>query len=101
MDGWTDPTAEQRAGAEQVAAQLREVEPRPAFVLQVGDYVHGDCPTAETSLEHYDDFVRSIRRHALPVPLFLARGNHELQGQGVRAVDVRTVARGAGQESNV
>lgn len=69
---------------DEVAAQLRELEPRPAFVLQVGDYVHGDCPTAEKSLEHYDDFVRSLRRHALPVPLFLTRGNHELQGKGVR-----------------
>jgi 3',5'-cyclic AMP phosphodiesterase CpdA len=70
---------------EEVAAQLRELEPRPAFVLQVGDYVHGDCHTAEKSLEHYDDFVRSIRRHVLPVPIFLTRGNHELQGKGARA----------------
>jgi len=70
---------------DEVEVQLREFQPRPAFVLQVGDYVHGDCPTAEKSLEHYDDFVRSIRRHALPVPLFLTRGNHELQGRGVRA----------------
>jgi 3',5'-cyclic AMP phosphodiesterase CpdA len=69
---------------DEIAAQLRELDPQPAFVLQVGDYVHGDCPTAEKSLEHYDDFVRSIRRHQLPVPLFLARGNHELQGKGAR-----------------
>jgi 3',5'-cyclic AMP phosphodiesterase CpdA len=70
---------------DEVAAQLRQVEPRPSFVLQVGDYVHGDCPTPELSLAHYDDFVRSMDRHALPVPLFLTRGNHELQGKGVRA----------------
>jgi 3',5'-cyclic AMP phosphodiesterase CpdA len=70
---------------EEVTAQVRTLEPRPAFVLQVGDYVHGDCPTPDKSLEHYADFVTSIRRHKLPVPLFLTRGNHELQGKGVRA----------------
>jgi 3',5'-cyclic AMP phosphodiesterase CpdA len=70
---------------DEVAGQLREVEPRPSFVLQVGDYVHGDCPTPEKSLQLYHDYVEAMSRHALPVPLFLARGNHELQGQGVRA----------------
>lgn len=69
---------------EEVAGQLKELEPRPAFVLQVGDYVHGDCPTPEKSLQLYHDYVEAMSRHALPVPLFLARGNHELQGQGVR-----------------
>lgn len=34
MDGWTDPTAEQRAGAEQVAAQLRA---DPAIATLSGD----------------------------------------------------------------
>jgi 3',5'-cyclic AMP phosphodiesterase CpdA len=70
---------------DEVKTQIRQAEPKPSFVVQVGDYVHGDCPTPEKSLAHYEDFVRSMGRHALQVPLFLARGNHELQGKGVRA----------------
>jgi 3',5'-cyclic AMP phosphodiesterase CpdA len=69
---------------DEVELQLRAQTPRPSFVLLLGDYVHGDCPTEEKSQQHYADFVQSISRRNLPVPLFLTRGNHELQGKGVR-----------------
>jgi hypothetical protein len=69
---------------DEVEAHIREGEPRPSFVLQLGDYVHGDCPSPEKSLRHYQDYVEAMSRRKLPVPLFLTRGNHELQGQGVR-----------------
>jgi hypothetical protein len=69
---------------DEVEGHLRDGDPRPSFVLQLGDYVHGDCPSPEKSLRHYQDYVEAMGRRNLPVPLFLTRGNHELQGQGVR-----------------
>jgi hypothetical protein len=68
----------------EVKAQLAVGDRPPSFVLHLGDYVHGDCPSPEKSLQHYGDFVADMSRHKLPVPLMLTRGNHELQGKGVR-----------------
>lgn len=69
---------------DEVMAQLQLGDPRPSFILQLGDYVHGDCPTPEKSDALFTDFVAAMGRRKLPVPLMLTRGNHDLQGKGVR-----------------
>lgn len=76
---------------EEVATQLRGATPGPSFVLQLGDYVHGDCTTPEKASAQYRDFVRDLERRRLPVPLYLTRGNHELQGRGVREAYERSM----------
>jgi hypothetical protein len=68
----------------EVMVVVKDAEPHPSFVLQVGDYVHGDCRSPQKAVEQYADFVGSMKRRSLPVPLFLTRGNHELQGKGAR-----------------
>jgi hypothetical protein len=70
---------------DKVQAELKAGEPRPSFILQLGDYVHGDCPSEGKSQTLLREFVEDMTARKFPVPLMLTRGNHDIYGKGMRA----------------
>ena len=65
-----------------VAASAKTLPP-PAFLLQLGDLVQGDCDDAATHEEMLEDAVEAIRR-PFDCPFFTVVGNHDIRGKGAR-----------------
>jgi hypothetical protein len=69
---------EQPETIKEIFAAMRELDPRPAFAISLGDIIEGKDPEDTTEvIEHqFADFLKLAKR--AETPIFNAPGNHEM-----------------------
>jgi hypothetical protein len=74
---------------ERTAALCRQLSQQgspPPFVLQLGDLLEGLCGSRELAERHLRDCLKVLGAAALPAPLWMTKGNHDITGPGSKEV---------------
>lgn len=66
--------------------------------LQLGDFVEGLCGSEKLARQQTDEFISFIADQNLKRPFFVVKGNHDITGEGARAVYQNTVLPWQAQE---
>lgn len=76
---------------ETIAERNRDAATRVDFVLQVGDLVEGLCGSEERSVRQNNEALAFVREAKLGVPFLMAKGNHDVTGDGAAAAFASTL----------
>lgn len=74
------------ATVRETLAELNNSPAKPAFVLQVGDFVEGLCGSHELATRHNRDALAFVRDAKLGAPFLFTKGNHDVTGPGATEV---------------
>jgi predicted phosphodiesterase len=66
--------------------------------LQLGDFVEGLCGSEKLARQQTQEFIDFVAGQNLKRPFFVVKGNHDITGEGARAVYRNTVLPWQGQE---
>ena len=55
---------------------------RIKFVAQLGDFVQGHAGDLQRARKHLSDALALVEHHAIGVPFFIIKGNHDVTGEG-------------------
>jgi len=70
------------ATVRETVRELDASSAKPAFVLQVGDFVQGLCGNHALATRHHQDAIAFVREAGLGVPFLFTKGNHDVTGPG-------------------
>lgn len=70
------------ATVRETVAELNGSPAKPAFVLQVGDFVEGLCGSHALATRHHQDAIAFVREAKLGAPFLFTKGNHDVTGPG-------------------
>jgi 3',5'-cyclic AMP phosphodiesterase CpdA len=70
------------ATVRETVAELNNSTTKPAFVLQVGDFVEGLCGSHALATRHNRDAIAFVREAKLGAPFLFTKGNHDVTGPG-------------------
>jgi hypothetical protein len=73
------------------AARERARQIDADFFLQLGDFVEGLCGSEALARQQTNDFISYVSSLRLRRPFFVVKGNHDITGEGAKAVYDTTV----------